>query len=163
MEEQVEDTPDSALLNGVLGVALSHADRLEEAREALERCISLDEQDSSAVANLAHVHEKLREYRRAIELYDRALSIGADIGWVLPRKASTLCELEEYEAARKVLKRYLSLAPDDDYEWVSLGMIHSELERYDESFSCYRQAETLNADSKSLRLNWGLTATRSYE
>jgi tetratricopeptide (TPR) repeat protein len=114
-----------------------------------------------SLANLALVYEKLRDYRRALELYDRAVEFGADIDWILLRKAATLTECGRYRDAKVTLKRYLSLAPDDASQWIALGILHSDDEEYESAFDCYERAEALDSESPSLRLNWGVTAVRA--
>ena len=58
------------------------------------------------------------------------------------------------------MNRYLSLVPDDAEQWVSLAILHSDAEQYEDAFACYRRAEQTEADSPVLRLNWGLVESR---
>jgi tetratricopeptide (TPR) repeat protein len=161
LDPLLEEHPRSARLLGTLGVVLSNIDELEDARDALEEAVELNGEDEVALANLALVYEKLREFARALELYDRALELGADIDWVLQRKASALTEAGQYAVARKTLKRYLSLVPDDAAQWIALAILLSDDEEYDEAFACYTEAERLDPESAALRLNWGVTAVRA--
>lgn len=161
LQPVMEEFPDSPRLHATHGVVLSSIERLEDACEALEKAVSIDNTDGIALANLGFVYEKLEEFERAIETYDQALENGADMNWVLQRKASAQREMEDFAAARTTLKRYLSIVPDDDFEWISLAIVLSELGEFDESFDCYRRAESLNSSSASLRFNWGLTAERA--
>lgn len=163
LDPLLQEFPDSSRLLGTLGVVLSNRDELEDARDALEEALSLNPKDEVALANLALVYEKLREYREAIELYDRALRQGADIDWVLQRKAAALAECGRYSEAKTALKRYLSLVPDDASQWIALGILHSDDEEYEQAFACYQQAEQIDPEAASLRLNWGVTAVRAHE
>ncbi len=162
LDPLLEEFPKSARLLGTLGVVLSNTDDLEDARDALEEAVELAPDDEVALANLALVYEKLRDYKAALDLYDRALSLGADIDWILQRKAAALSELGDYAGAKLALKRYLSLVPDDASQWIALAILHSDDEEYDEAFRCYEQAERLEPDAASLRLNWGVTAVRAH-
>lgn len=132
-------------------------------REALEQAVSLSPRDEVALANLALVCEKLRDYQEAVELYDRALRLGADIDWVLQRRAAVLAECGRYAEAKVALKRYLSLVPEDASQWIALGILHSDDQEYAEASVCYQQAERLDPDSASLRLNWGVTGVRAHD
>jgi len=161
LDDLLEEFPQSAHLLGTLGVVLSNNNELDDAREALEEAVALDPRDEVALANLAFVYEKLRDYERALELYDRALALGADIDWILQRKAATLTESGRYAEAKTTLRRYLSLVPDDASQWIALGILHSDDREYREAFECYRQAEKLDPESAALRLNWGVTAVRA--
>ena len=161
LEEAIEEFPESARLLGALGVVLSSGNDLQGARQALESAISLDPEDEVHLANLALVHEKMRDYPEALRLYDQALDMGADLDWALQRKATTLIEAGEVDQARGTLKRYLSLVPSDAAQWISLAILYSDDGLFDDAFECYRQAERIEANSTSLRLNWGVSAVRA--
>lgn len=157
----LDEFSQSARLYGTLGVILMNDDQLDDARDALEFAVSLDGDDEMLIANLALACEKMRDYNAAIELYDRALQLGADIEWALHRKASALTEAGEYSAAKSTLRRYLSLDPKDESPWISLAILHSDDEEFAEAVRCYQAAEKIAPDSPSLRLNWGVTAVRA--
>jgi tetratricopeptide (TPR) repeat protein len=161
LEPLLDEFPQSARLHGALGVVLSNDGDLDEACEALERAVALDGEDEVALANLGLVYEKLRQHEQALEVYDRALKLGAEIDWVLRRTAAVQAELGDLAAARSTLKRYLSLAPEDADQWITLGMLHSDDLEFEQAFRCYRAAEKIAPDSAALRLNWGVTAVRA--
>ncbi len=163
LDMMLEEFPKSARLLGTLGVVLSNTEDLEDARDALEEAVSISPTDEVSLANLALVHEKLRDYDRALELYERALSLGADIDWVLQRKAAALIECGRFGEAKSTLMRYLSLVPDDSAQWIALGILHSDDEEYEQAFQCYAEAEKHEADAPALRLNWGVTAVRARQ
>ena len=161
LDPLLEQYPDSSRLYAARGVVLSNADELDEAQYSLEEAYALDEEDEVTVANLALVCEKRRDFETAQALYEQALSLGADIDWTLQRKAAVQTELGDYAAAKGTIRRYLSLAPEDAAQWTALGILHSDDEEYERAFECYRAAESADADSGWLRLNWGVTAVRS--
>lgn len=163
LEPLLDEFPDAAGLHAARGIVLSSAEVLDEARAALEQAVALDEEDETAIANLALVCEKMREYEQAIRLYDRAMELGADIDWLLQRKAATQAELGDYAGAKPTLKRYLSLVPDDAAQWVTLAILHSDDEEFEQAAACYRMAEQLEPESAALRLNWGVTAVRGRD
>jgi len=163
VEEILDLYPDSARLHAARGIALSNADDLEEARRSLEQAYFLDHEDSVAIANLALVYEKLRDYEQAMELYERALDYGVDLDWALQRIATTQTELGETDEAKLTLRRYLSLAPEDATQWIALGVLHSDDEEYAQALACYHQANEFDPDSGWLLLNWGITAVRARE
>lgn len=157
----IEEFPDSVRLHTTHGIVLSNLNRLGDARAALELALSLDESDAVALANLGYVQEQAGDLEAALRSYDRAAENGADVAWILQRRAAVQRELEDYPAARKTLMRYLSLVPEDEFEWISLAIVHSELGEYEAAFECYQRAEQINRDSTDLRFNWGLTAERA--
>ena len=161
LEPLLDEHPDSVTLHAELGVALSEVGDLDTAREVLETATSLDSDDDVAFANLALVYEKLQEFELAIGAYDQALKVGADITWVLPRRAAGQSDLGDYAGAVATLKRYLSLAPDDAAQWIALAILCSDEHRYEEAYAHYANAERLDPDSPWLRLNWGVSAVHA--
>jgi len=161
LEPLVEEFPESARLRCAMGVVLSNAGNLEEACGALEAAVELDGEDPITLTGLGLVYERLREFDRARELYDRAMECGAEIDWLLPRKAVVQLELGEAAAAASTLRRYLCLVPDDGEQWMHLAILNGDLQQFDAAFECYRTAERLVPDLPALRLNWGVTAVRA--
>jgi tetratricopeptide (TPR) repeat protein len=155
--------PDSARLYAARGIALSNADDLEEARRSLEQAFLLDSEDSVAIANLALVYEKLRDYEQALELYEQALNFGVDLDWALQRIAAAQTELGATDEAKQTLRRFLSLVPDDATQWVALGVLHSDDEEFQLALECYAQANEIDPESSWLHLNWGITAVRAKQ
>lgn len=163
LEPLLDEFPNSARLHGAYGVVLSNGGDLEEARNELELAVDFDEKDEVALANLALVCERLRDFEEASDLYDRALSLGADIDWALPRKAAVLAELGELREACSTLRRYLSLCPEDQSQWITLGIFYGEDEKHTAALRCFRAAEPIDPNSKALRLHWGVSAVRANE
>ncbi|MFH1747612.1 MAG: tetratricopeptide repeat protein [Planctomycetota bacterium] len=161
LEPLLDEFPDSARLYGALGIVLSNGYNLTQARAALEKAVSLDNENESLLANLALVYEMLRDYKTALQLYERAIELGADLDWALQRKAAALSEMGDYDSAKATLHRYLSLVPDDVDQWITLGILHSDDEEYERALTCYEQAAALAPDSVALRINWGVTAVRA--
>ncbi len=161
LEPLLEEFPDSARLLGTLGVVCSNAGDLEEACALLLRALSLDPTDEVTVANLGLVYEKLHDYEQAVRAYERAIGMGAEIDWLLKRKAAVHTELDQRDEARKTLQRYLSLVPEDFEQWIALAILYSDDLKFDQAFHCYRCAEQIAPDSAELRLNWGVTAVRA--
>ncbi len=163
LERVLDEYPQSARLYAARGVVLSSHGELDEACETLEQAIALDPTDEVAVANLGLVYEKLGQYEEALCSYEQAMGMGAEIDWLLQRKAAVQAELGQLDAARSTLKRYLSLAPDDVEQWITLALLHSDEEEFAQAFRCYRAAEQIAPDSAALRLNWGVTAVQAHQ
>ncbi|MBL8878842.1 MAG: tetratricopeptide repeat protein [Phycisphaerales bacterium] len=161
LEPLIDEFPNSARLHGTFGVVLSNADELEAARASLEKAVSLDNRDDVAASNLALVCEKMGDLGTAIKLYDRALDLGAELDWTLQRTAAVLYDLGDVELARKTLKRYLSLAPDDAEQWITLGIWLSDSNLFEEAAQAFARSEEINAESPTLRLHWGESEARA--
>ena len=161
LDELLAHHPACARLHGTRGVVLSNAGDLEGGCAALEHSVTLDAEDQFALANLGLVYEKLCEYDRAQQTYEKAIELGFDIDWLLQRLAAVQSDSGETTTAKRTLRRYLSLAPDDAEEWIELAILHSEDQEFEQAYECYQEAERAEPTSPWLRLNWGVTAARA--
>ncbi len=159
----IDENPDSVRLHTTRGIVLMSLDRFDEACDALEFAVTLDPGDAVALANLGNAYENLREFDDALRTYRDAESHGADLIWLLQRRAAVYRETGDFVAARGTLRRYLSLMDEDGDAWVSLAIVLSELDDFESSFACYERASQLDPESEALHFNWGLTAERAGE
>ncbi len=155
--------PESPVLLRAFGVVLLNEGNLEHACEVLEEALELEpeEPDPSTLANLALVYERLRDYPRAMELYDEAGWAGVDLGWLLERKAVAQAEFGDTAAAKATLRRLLSIKPDDAEQLLSLASLHTHDEEYEQAFACFQAAEKIAPNHTALRLHWGMAAARA--
>lgn len=116
----VEHNPEHPLLYAVLfnyAVALSDAERLEAARERLERAIELNPEFMPAYINLGRVHERLGNVGAALSQWSAALSrMSAVTGTAVSHKTTTLNQsaraleaAEQDAAAEQMLRHSLEL------------------------------------------------------
>ena len=163
LEAALQEFPDSSRLQSTVGVVLSNGGDLDGALDALERAVEMDEDDEVALANLGLIYERLRFFEQALQIYNRAVEMGAEIDWLLKRLAAVQAELGQTAEARSTLMRYLSLAPDDADQWITLGILHSDDNQFEDAFRCFRMAEQVAPDNAGLRLNWGVTGVRAHQ
>lgn len=163
LEPLLDEFPRSARLHNTRGVVLSNAEDLEQARDALAKAVELDEDDDSAWANYGLVLEKLRDFEQALAVYEHVGQLGGDIGWLLQRMASVHAELGETESAKRLLKRYLSLEPDDEEQWLALGLLYADDDQFRDAAICFRQSEQIDPASPALRLHWGIAAVTAEQ
>lgn len=161
LDELLGEAPEAGRLHSARGAVLCSLGDMGEARLSLERALELDEDDELALSNLATVCHRLNDFDRALSILDRLGAMGADLDWVLPRRAAVLSDRGDAVAARSTLRRYLCLNPEDSNEWISLAILHSDEGEFEQAFDCYRRAEEITPDSAPLRLNWGVTAVRA--
>jgi len=161
IEPLLEQYPKSSRLYGTLGVILSNEGDLAGARDALNTAMRLDPDDDISLANLGLVHEKLYDFKKALELYEKAIRLGAEIDWLLPRCGHVQAELGDRVRARATLSRYLSLAPEDGEVWLALAVLHCDDSQFDQAYKCYEAAAGAMSDRAAVHLNWGVTAVRA--
>lgn len=116
----VDHNPDHPLLYAVLfnyAVALSDAERLEPARQCLERAIELNPDFMPAYINLGRVHERLGNVGGALSQWSVALSrMSAVTGTAVSHKTTTLNQsaraleaADQDAAAEQMLRHSLEL------------------------------------------------------
>ncbi|MEJ5368933.1 MAG: tetratricopeptide repeat protein [Bryobacteraceae bacterium] len=99
-----------------LGLLEAEADRLEEARRALEQALQLgappeDEDLAGLRAAVAALLQERGEYGPAAELYRLALAVQPEDASLLFNYGSTLASLERLEEAQQAWKKALALDP----------------------------------------------------
>jgi len=118
----IEHNPNHPLLYAVLfnyAVALADAERLEAARQSLERAIELNPEFMPAYINLGRVHERLGNVGAALAQWSAALSrMSAVTGSAVSHKTTTLNQsaraleaADQDAAAEQMLRHSLELDP----------------------------------------------------
>jgi hypothetical protein len=76
-------------------------------------------------------------YIKAVEYYDKALTLkpNYDLAWLM--KGNTLSALGKHEEALECFKKVLEIKPDSTEGWYNLGSTLYALERFEEEIQCY--------------------------
>jgi tetratricopeptide (TPR) repeat protein len=98
---------------GVLGMVLYGAGRTGEACEIFERLCQLEPDERLHWMNLGTTRRGLRQYDGALRAFMRAADLGEGSADFFYNVGLTHLDRRDYEAAREVLKRAVSLAPED--------------------------------------------------
>ena len=112
-----------------LGIALTDAGKLFEARTALDRAHELDAEDRDVLLALASVCGKLGDFRRAVELGTRAVAQHADpdelaqLGW-------SQLNAGDADAAIATFRRALALDPRSEAARQGLGLARARGVRF---------------------------------
>lgn len=111
-----------------------------EAKEELERALSMQPRDIEGQGLLGVVYFRLGLYPRAIQIYE-------DIIRACPREASprvnlALCYLKtgQSQQAREALEEVLRLAPDHRRAWGYLGLVHERLGDFAKALASFERA-----------------------
>jgi hypothetical protein len=100
---------------------------IEEAKEELERALSMQPRDAEGQALLGVVYFRLGMYPRAIEIYqDLVRAFPREIG---PRVNAALCYLKTGQPipAREHLEEVIRRVPDHKRAWGYLGLVYERL------------------------------------
>ncbi len=130
-----------------LALALNALGRSEEALVFFQRLAATD---SSAVnwAQLGYTYAKLNQYEKAIEQYDRALTLQPDEAFALNNRGLAKLNLKDYAGALADVNYCLSLYPNNAYAYRNRGMIYISMQRTADGCADFRQALQLNYSQK---------------
>ena len=107
-----ENSPRSALVHDLRGVALMRSERWSEALEAFDTAVSLDSTFDLAWFNRGLVHRKLGNVPEADRDTDKALTLGRDKAHMFFQRALARKRTGDLTGARADYDRALELAPD---------------------------------------------------
>lgn len=129
----VDEKPDDAQYHGYLGIALHAERRSEEATEAFERAMAIDDSIAGVLNGLGVIHTNRGDYAKATELLRKAAQAKPSDGAVQTNLAMALAHVNEYDEALKHAARGLKLAPDSINSHYTYGTILAESGRVDDA------------------------------
>jgi superkiller protein 3 len=148
--EIVRDHPDSAEAHAGLGLARFAQDRLEPARESLERAVELDPESATALYWLAVVYDVLDRPERARELAERAHALSPGDSHIVNNLGVSYLVAGDFEKAEQAFRAAILLDPDDPAPRNNLGLALGRQGRYDEALAQFRLAGTEQAALNNL-------------
>src|SRR5262245_20513944 len=148
--EIVHDHPDSAEAHAGLGLARFAQDRLEPAREELERAVELDPDSPHALYWLAVVYDLLDRPQRARELAERAHALAPKDARIVNNLGVSYLVAGEFEKAEQAFRSAVLLDPDDPALHNNLGLAVGRQGRYAEALGQFRLAGTEQAAENNL-------------
>lgn len=113
---------------------------VSEAKEELERALSMQPRDVEGSGLLGVVYFRLGMYPRAIQIYEEL--IRAYPGEVTPRINLALCYLKTGQSmqAREALEAVIRLVPDHKRAWGYLGLVFERLGDHTKALAAFERA-----------------------
>ncbi|TFG92644.1 MAG: tetratricopeptide repeat protein [Myxococcales bacterium] len=149
--EIVRDHPDSSEAHAGLGLARFAQNRLQPAREALERAVELDPESASALYWLAVVYDLQDDHVRARELAERAHGLSPKDARIVNNLGVSYLTSGEFEKAEEAFRAAILLDPAEDAAvHNNLGLAVGRQGRYDEAMAEFRRAGTEQAALNNL-------------
>ena len=160
IESGILEYPDDprALTMLALELIINHPDRIEEAKAACKKAISIDSSYSRAWTTLGFLlHYKLKDFKEAEEAYRRAIEIDPedvvtweDLGNLLNY------HMDHFEEAEEAYRRIIKIDPEQIRAWMDLGnLLEYELKRYEEAEKAYRRAIEIDPENVTAFLYLG--------
>lgn len=117
-----------------------------EAAAAFERFLEKNPSHARSLTDLGHVYIQLKQYRKALEVVEKALRISPENPLALFRRGRVLLLMKDFHAAVSDLNQVKILAPNLIPEWThyNLGRAFQELEEWEKAIQAYKKAYRAN-------------------
>ena len=136
----VRDAPDSAEGHAGLGLARYAQNRLEPARDELERALALDPGSARTLSWLSAVYDALGDARRARDCAERAAKLRPDDPRIVNSLGVTALVAGDFAAAEESFRSAILLEPNDPILRNNLGMALGRQGKYEEAYAEFRRA-----------------------
>ena len=127
--------------------SLSHFDREEEAIQACDRALAIDQNHVGALNWKAFLPSFLERYEEEIEAYDRWLAIDQNNTNAWRRKGEAFGNLKRYDEAILAYDRALAIEPDDCIGWTEKGKALFKFKRDEDAIMSFDAALAIDPNS----------------
>ena len=151
--QEVDDSIDNPLI--LEGIKLFRQGKLDEAQSVLERALAQNQNDADACNALAIVLSQKNELNKALEYFDKAISLKKGNFKAIYNKLNVLIRLERLEDGIALLRSVTQEYPDHINGWVNLGAILMQRGETDEAVECFDKAIALDPNDFDARFKKG--------
>jgi len=135
----------------------------QEALPLLRKWITLDPTNVDAHSLLGSVHQKLEEYPKATEAYEKAAALDPKSADVYSQLGLAYAKLEEYPKATEAYEKAAALDPESADVYSQLGLAYAKLEDYPKAIEAYEKAAALDPKSADVHSQLGLACVELEE
>ncbi|MGM9818088.1 MAG: tetratricopeptide repeat protein [Paludibacteraceae bacterium] len=115
-----------------------------------ERANVSESLDTTLLRKLAYAHQRVGEWRKALELYTKIDLLTSEQKWILRQMALCHKNCGEGEQALSCYRRLLQLAPDDNKIQMSFATCLYEQKKYAEALEVYFKINYFNPDNENV-------------
>lgn len=131
--------------------------KLEDAENAYKRALAIDPESARAAFALAHLYETMKEWNRAIAMYQYTVALQPDDGAVYYALGNLWEQHKQSpEVAIDVFKQGIARAPRYVWNYIALGRIFARLGNTDEVEFWFCEAERVEPNSSMPQFSLGL-------
>jgi tetratricopeptide (TPR) repeat protein len=138
---------DCAKLHEKRAKALVRLKRYQEALDACDRAIQLDDMRASAYTQKGDILHQLRRSREALDAFDLAISLDPDAITPRKQKAEMLADWGKYDDALAVCDQVISLDRYDFYAYWDKAQLLARIHRDEDALAAYDQYMALLGNS----------------
>lgn len=151
----IEEDPYNALAWFNLGAAYQGLKKHEEAIDAYEFCVAIDEKFEFAYRNMADSYMKLHWYDRAIESLQKNLELGKPEDVIFEAMGHCFEKQKNFDRARYYYRQAVQLNPSDDGIFYRIGETYSREKQWEKAMKAYSVALNLNKENAAYSLAIG--------
>jgi len=146
-QEITDQDPYNALAWFNLGAACQGLKQYEEAIDAYEYCVAIDEKFESAYRNMADAYMRLRWYDKAIESLEKNLELGKPEDVIFEAMGHCFEKQKKFERARHFYRQAIQLNPADDMIFYRIGETYAREREWEKAMKAYSAALHLNKEN----------------
>lgn len=146
-QQIVDRKPYNALAWFNLGAALQGLKKYEEAIDAYEYCIAIDEKFEAAYRNMADAYIKLNWFEKAIESLEKNLELGKPEDVIYEAMGHCFERQKDFSRARHFYREAIRLNPADDLVFFRIGETYMKEKNWEKAANSYSSALSLNRNN----------------
>lgn len=156
--EKAASLAPSAYLYTNLGGIYDRINRVDNAIDAYNKGLELENDNFNIIYGLGISHEKKNDYNTASIYYEKAKILQPNNHGLYSNLGICYIILDRPQEAINNLKKALELKPDDYNSYVNLGDLYKKIQLYSEAIDCYNNA--INCDPNNYRAYLSLALTQ---
>ena len=126
------------------GIALTEANRPNEAIPLFRQALVMEPENPLLWLNLGIAQQRTGDYEEAIESFHRALAINDDFSEAWLSMGLIYYEMEEFELAEDCYQTALAYNENDPKIWNNLGVLYFTEGSFDEARHCFEESVSLS-------------------
>jgi tetratricopeptide (TPR) repeat protein len=143
-EFQGEGTVETAAYLNDSGIALTEANRPNEAISLFQKALTMEPENPLLWTNLGIAQQRTGDYEEALNSFRRAVYIDDDIPDPWVSMGLIYYELEEFEAAEECYQSALMREDAAPKTWNNLGVLYFVEGSFEEARHCFEEAVSLS-------------------
>lgn len=151
----IDEDPYNTLAWFNLGAAFQGLKQYEEAIDAYEYCLAIDEKFESAYRNMADAYMRLRRYDKAIESLQKNLELSKPEDVIFEALGNCFEKQKDFDRARHYYRQAILLNPADDAIFYRIGETYSREHQWEKAMKAYSSALYLNKSNAAYCLAIG--------
>ncbi len=163
LRSKLSENPRDGFTWAALGQVLHLQGRFEEAQEAYERAVSIEQKAHLAWLGLATFAYQRNELDKAVDLMKKSVKAKDDYleGWV--SLGQLFVRLNKHKDARKAFEKVVKINPESVEGWHGLSIANLHLGKYDEATTAIERALQLETQDIDLWLAYSAISRQKKE